>query len=48
MPLGLVTLPVIGGDVALAHVQAFVVHDEDFGHQALVEIDFTFEKTDEV
>src|SRR5690606_18430388 len=35
LPLGLVALPVVGGHVALADIEALVVHDEDLGHETL-------------
>lgn len=35
LPLGFVALPVVGGHIALADVQAPVVHHEDFGVQTL-------------
>jgi hypothetical protein len=35
LPFGLVALPVIRRDVALADIQALVVHDEDFRIKAL-------------
>src|SRR5262245_20044237 len=33
-PLVFVALPIIGGDVALAHIQALAVHDDDLGVEA--------------